>query len=141
MQDRTHFARGLASLVAACALAAGCTSGGTAQLTWTGGEREDTVLDGAGLALEGDLELLATRHERRGERLYVQLELFNARYGNLPFEWKLDWYDVNGFQYDSARGWAPEQIGGKETRTVEAIAPNAQAVSWRFAARRPNVVR
>ena len=131
----------LAGGLLACLSLGACRSSGTAQLTWTGGEAEETVLDSSGVALEGDLELLTTRHERREGRLFVQLELYNDRYGWLPFEWKLDWYDANGFLYDSARGWVPEKLGGRETKTVTAIAPNEAAVSWRFAARRPSVVR
>lgn len=119
----------------------GCTSNGTAQLTWTGGEQEEMAMEVSGSALKGDLEMLTSRHERRDSRLHAQLELFNKGYGNLAFEWKLDWYDQNGFLYQSAAGWAPKVIGGRETHTVGGTAPDARAVSWRFAARRPNVVR
>ncbi len=133
--------RALLSMLLLVGGLSGCASNGTAQLTWTGGEREETAKEASGSVLNGDLELLTARHERRDGRLHAQLELFNKNYSNLPFEWKLDWYDNNGFIYQSAAGWAPKVIGGRETHTVGGTAPDARAVSWRFAARRPNVVR
>ena len=119
----------------------GCLAGGSSQMAWTGGENEPIEFDARGAALSRDLELLTTRHSRPEGKLVVQLEFFNRSHNDLTFEWKLDWYDQNGFLYDSPRGWVREVFGGRETRTLTGVAPNTQSVSWRLSARHPNVVR
>lgn len=68
-----------------------------------------------------------------GDILKVQVDLLNTRSSAKRFNYKFDWYDLEGMRVDTALStWQPQQIQGKEVITLTGIAPTPRAKDFKL---------
>jgi len=62
----------------------------------------------------------------------VQANLRNLRYGTLPLEVKVDWFDANGMVQESlSSNWKYVSVSRQTEYPLKATAPNEQATDFR----------
>ena len=122
----------------AAVLAAGCAAPNTSGLTVgieadaDGNLQELLQVDNAKLAKQlrvVDLKVGQTRNGLMKANLKIQSSLNK----DLTAQSKFAWFDADGAEIDpDGDPWRPLVLHGKETRTVQGVAPNAQAASFKL---------
>ncbi len=80
-----------------------------------------------------DVNVLDTRSRFVGGLLQVNLELESGRSRTYRLEYKFSWYDSAGMEVDSARSaWIPLYMNGREVKTIQGLAPNPSAKSFKI---------
>lgn len=72
-------------------------------------------------------------NETPGEFVRVQVEVLNTTHSLKSFNYRFEWFDVNGMQVNtSASTYLPRQIEGKESLFLSAMAPTPTARDFRL---------
>lgn len=129
----------VAALVAA--LAAGCSSPNTSGIT-VGAEADESgalqqVLqtDNAKLARQLKVEDMVVGQTKNG-LLKVNVKLTSRLNKSVVAQSKFAWFAADGAEIDpDTDPWRPLVIHGKETRTVQGVAPSAGAASFKLRVR------
>lgn len=80
-----------------------------------------------------DIKVLDTRSRFVGGLLQVNLELESGISYPYKLEYKFSWYDSGGMEIDSARSaWIPLYLNGREVKTVQGLAPNPAAKTYKI---------
>lgn len=130
---------GLAALAAA--LAAGCASPNTSGIT-VGAETDadgnlQQVLqtDNAKLARHLKVEDVSVDQTKNG-LLKAGIKLTSTLNKDVVAQSKFVWFDADGAEIDiDTDAWRPLALHGKETRSIQGVAPNANAVSFKLRVR------
>ena len=128
----------------ALGLGIGCMapSRGRAQNSYAGAEGRSEIDKSIGDSdLEHKFVLVATRTERRDDRLRIQFDLKNTTGADLAIEWAIEWFDASGFSLDTPRHWTPAVVGGGGVQPVQDVAPVAQAIGFKLHIRKSSPVR
>lgn len=133
---------GMVAVAAAlAALAAGCaaprTSGMTVGVTTDGEGNMQQVLqvDNPKVARLLVVEDLIVGQTRNG-LLKANVKLASRMNRTYTAQSKFAWFDEDGAEIDpDGDPWRPLVLQGKETKTVQGVAPNAQAVSFKLRVR------
>ncbi len=127
--------------VAVAALAAGCaaprTSGVTVGVTTDGDGNLQEVLqvDNAKVAKALVVEDLKVGQTKNG-LMKANVKLTSRMNRTYTAQSKFAWFDEDGAEIDpDGDPWRPLVLQGKETKTVQGVAPNAQAVSFKLRVR------
>jgi uncharacterized protein YcfL len=139
MKMKTRWILGLA--VVAAALAAGCAAPNTAGFTVGAEPDADGVLqqvlqvDNAKLAKNLTVSDVKTGQTKNG-LMKVNLKLTSRYNKTIVAQSKLAWFDAEGAEIDpDTDPWRPLALNGKETRTIQGVAPNASAVAFKLRVR------
>ena len=63
-----------------------------------------------------------------GNLLKIQVDLQNESRDRLTFNYRFEWYDLDGMQVQTPTSvWRPKTLLGKESTAVAAVAPNPRA--------------
>lgn len=115
---------------------------GTPANSYTGGANSAELEATRGSkSLTRDLEIVHYKSSMRDDRLQVQFDLHNKKSTKLALEWKLSWFDSEGFEVDSLDNWRPLTLGGKAFGTISGVGPTPEAIEFQLQTRRPNSVR
>ncbi len=125
----------------AAALAAGCASPNTSGLT-VGAETDEAgnlqqllQVDNAKLARQLQVDDLAVGQTKNG-LMKVGVQLTSRQNKSIVAQSKFAWFDADGAEIDpDTDPWRPLVLHGKETRTVQGVAPTAAAVSFKLRVR------
>ncbi len=80
-----------------------------------------------------DIKVLDTRSRLVGGLLQVNAEIESGISGTYMLEYKFSWYDSGGMEIDSARSaWMPLYLNGRETKTIQGLAPNPAAKAFKI---------
>ncbi len=147
MKQERNFVVGC--IAAAAAIAAlglvGCsTTAGvetTGKTTWDEqGARsleKKVIFNNSGLA--GDIQIVDVKSAMAGDILRVQATLRSKDKDTLPFQYRFEWYDAGGFEINSGSGsWKPLMLNGRETKTIQAVAPDPRAKEFKLKIREPD---
>lgn len=136
---RSKRMRAAPAVLLAAALLTGCRSThGRTNVYEPGAEEPVTVIEGS-QRLSRSLAIRTPRMRKKGDRMELQFELHNNRQSSLAFQWRLDWFDQDGFRVDDNRAtWEPMQLGAGAETTITAIAPRPEAVRWKLQVSTPN---
>ena len=130
---------GLLALVAA--LAAGCASPNTSGITV--GEEADAdgimqqvlQVDNAKLAKHLKVDDMTTGQTKNG-LMKASVKLTSRMNKTIVAQSKFAWFDETGAEIDpDTDPWRPLVLSGKETRTIQGVAPDARAVSFKLRVR------
>ena len=130
-----------AALCTGCAvlplLAGGCATTGGIEATGTvladknpTGLYKSIVINNSSLA--GDLEIADMKSDSVGDLLMVQVSLRSKSRDNVLIQYKFDWFDTRGFEIRTNQGWTPLMIYGRETVTIQTLAPNREAREFKL---------
>lgn len=125
----------------AAALAAGCASPNTSGLT-VGAETDEEgnlqqilQVDNAKLARQLHVDDLTVGQTKNG-LMKAGVKLTSQQNKSIVAQSKFAWFDADGAEIDpDTDPWRPLVIHGKETRTVQGVAPTAAAVSFKLRVR------
>ena len=125
----------------AAALAAGCASPNTSGLP-VGAETDEAgnlqqllQVDNAKLARQLQVDDLAVGQTKNG-LMKVGVQLTSRQNKSIVAQSKFAWFDADGAEIDpDTDPWRPLVIHGKETRTIQGVAPTAAAASFKLRVR------
>ena len=130
---------GMAAL--ALALAAGCASPNTSGITVgaetdaDGNLQQLLQVDNAKLARQLHVDDLVVGQTKNG-LMKASVKLTSRQNKSIVAQSKFAWFDADGNEIDpDTDPWRPLVIHGKETRTVQGVAPTAAAVSFKLRVR------
>ncbi len=130
---------GMAAL--ALALAAGCASPNTSGITVgaetdaDGNLQQLLQVDNAKLARQLHVDDLVVGQTKNG-LMKASVKLTSLQNKSIVAQSKFAWFDEGGNEIDpDTDPWRPLVIHGKETRTVQGVAPSASAASFKLRVR------
>ena len=125
----------------AAALAAGCASPNTSGLTVgaeadaDGNLQQLLQVDNAKLARQLHVDDVAVGQTKNG-LMKAGVKLTSRQNKSIVAQSKFAWFDADGNEIDpDTDPWRPLVIHGKETRTIQGVAPTAAAVSFKLRVR------
>ena len=123
-------------LAVGSSLWSGCTTVNTVEPAQTAGTRQmindkRVITD---TSLNSKVNVLGVNTvTTEGGLMRIQVELLNRRSSVQYFNYKVEWFDLNGMLVDTAGGgWLQREIMGKQTLTITAIAPKANCKDFRL---------
>lgn len=123
------------------ALAAGCAAPNTAGVTVgmaadeAGNLEQVLQVDNAKLARQLKVEDMSVGETKNG-LLKASVKLTSGLNKDLVAQSKFAWFDAEGAEIDSDTDpWRPLLLHGKETRSIQGVAPSARAVSFKLRVR------
>jgi len=133
-----------AALIAALGLVGCSTTAGvetTGRTTWDDeGARsleKQVVFNNSGL--KGDIQIVEVKSAMAGNIMRVQATLRSKSRDTLPFQYRFDWYDAAGLEINSGAGsWKPLILYGRESKTVQGVAPDPRAKEFKLKIREPD---
>ncbi|MDD2271014.1 MAG: YcfL family protein [Desulfuromonadaceae bacterium] len=141
MRQKHNFVAGgiaAAALVALMGLAGCSTTAGvetTGKTSWDEqGARilEKNVVFNSS-SLKGDLQIVDLRGVQAGDIMRAQATLRSRDKDTLQFQYRFDWYDAGGLEINSGAGsWKPLLLTGRETKTVQGVAPDPRAKEFKL---------
>lgn len=138
-QTKVGWSLVLAALLAA--LAAGCAAPNTAGITVGAGVDEDGNLqevlqvDNAKLARQLKVDGVVVGQTKNG-LMKAAVKLTSALNKDMVAQSKFAWFDADGAEIDADTDpWRPLALHGKETRTIQGVAPSAKAVAFKLRVR------
>ena len=130
---------GMAAL--ALALAAGCASPNTSGITVgaetdaDGNLQQLLQVDNAKLARQLHVDDVVVGQTKNG-LMKAGVKLTSRQNKSIVAQSKFAWFDADGNEIDpDTDPWRPLVIHGKETRTIQGVAPTAAAVSFKLRVR------
>ncbi len=125
----------------AAALAAGCASPNTSGLT-VGAETDEEgnlqqilQVDNAKLARQLHVDDLTVGQTKNG-LMKAGVKLTSRQNKSIVAQSKFAWFDADGAEIDpDTDPWRPLVLHGKETRTIQGVAPTAAATSFKLRVR------
>ena len=83
--------------------------------------------------LAGDLKVIDMQSALAGNMMRAQATLKSKDGDTLSFQYRFDWYDASGMEINSGAGsWKPLIITGRETKTVQSVAPDPRAKEFKL---------
>ncbi len=81
--------------------------------------------------LANRLSVEALQDKKVGDLLYVQATLENGWKFELDFQYKIKWFDRDGFEVaPESQPWRQLVMAGRSQNNVQAVAPNPSAVRY-----------
>jgi len=127
-----------AALLAAVGLSGCSTTAGveaTGKTVWNEeGARElnkNVIFNSSSLA--GDLQIVDMQSALAGNVMKAQATLKSKDRDTLSFQYRFDWYDASGMEINSGAGsWKPLLITGRESKTIQSVAPDPRAKEFKL---------
>ncbi|MDD2856353.1 MAG: YcfL family protein, partial [Desulfuromonadaceae bacterium] len=89
--------------------------------------------------LKGDIEIVDAKSALAGDIMKAQVTLRSKDSDTIPFQYRFDWYDANGMEINSGSGsWKPLIIYGRESKTVQSVAPDPRGREFKLKIREPD---
>lgn len=106
---------------------AGCSASNMAR---PGGDGEPRLYSNNS-TLANRLAVEALKEKKVGDLLYVQATLENGWKFELDFQYKIKWFDRDGFEVaPESQPWRQLVMAGRSQNNVQAVAPNPSAVRY-----------
>ncbi|MBK5276850.1 MAG: YcfL family protein [Desulfuromonadales bacterium] len=127
----------LSLLITGCAITSGTEASGKVVENNRKAElNKSIVINNRGLA--SDIEITDMRSTFVGKMLKVQVSLRSNNRDTTPIQYKFNWLDVQGFEINANQAWKPFMVYGKETKTIQGVAPDPRAKEFKLKIRDPD---
>jgi len=112
-----------------------CATSGVVGESDPSGEKSELIeIQNKSLAKKVSIQNFKTRVVN--DLLNVQVEIESQFSSTQEFQYKFSWFDATGFEVEGeANSWRTLILTGKETKTVQAVAPNPTAKKYRMVLR------
>lgn len=123
-----------------CATTAGIEASGKRDWNQEGAPelRRKVVINNSSLA--GDIVVVDMKNAMAGDLLKAQVSLRSRDRDTLPIQYRFEWLDADGVEIAAGSGaWKPFLIYGRETRTIQGVAPDPRAHEFRLKIREPDL--
>jgi uncharacterized protein YcfL len=88
------------------------------------------VINNSGLA--GDIEISDMKSDIVGTMLLIQASIHSKRSDTALVQYKFDWFDTQGFEIPANQAWKPLVLNGRETVTIQGVAPDPMARGFKL---------
>lgn len=145
-QSRNFIIRSMAAVaiftslgLAGCSTTAGVEA--TGKTTWDEqGARsleKNVLFNNSGL--KGDFQIVDIKSAMAGDVMRVQATLRSKDKATLPFQYRFEWYDGGGLEINAGAGsWKPLILYGRESKTIQSVAPDPRAKEFKLKIREPD---
>ncbi len=90
-------------------------------------------------SLKRDLLIVDVKSVMAGNIMRAQATVRSKDKDTLPFQYRFDWYDSDGIELNSGAGsWKPLILNGRETKTIQSVAPDPRAKEFKLKLREPD---
>lgn len=125
--------------LAGCSTTAGVET--TGKMSWDEqGARtleKNVVFNNSGL--KGDIQIVDVKSSMAGDIMRAQATLRSKDRDTLPFQYRFEWFDASGMEINSGSGsWKPLLLNGRESKTIQAVAPDPRAKEFKLKIREPD---
>jgi uncharacterized protein YcfL len=127
----------LTAMLTGCATTSGYEASG--KVVATDGQTEldkSIIVNNRGLAK--DIELTDMKSAFVGNLLKVQVSLKSKNRDTVPIQYRFDWLDAQGFEINANQAWKPFMLYGKETKSIQGVAPDQRAKEFKLKIRDPD---
>ena len=95
------------------------------------GDDGEVVLHANSTLLGNRLSVERLQEKTVGDLMYVQATLENGWKAELDFQYKIKWFDKDGFEVaPESQPWRQLVMAGRSQNNVQAVAPNPSAVRY-----------
>jgi uncharacterized protein YcfL len=126
-------------MIVGMAVLSGCaaTSGaeGRAKVGWTddGAPLLNTKVVYNSTSLSRKIAIDEMTSSKAGDMLLAQVTLHSKAGETLSFQYKFEWFDLNGLALNAASAtWKPLIIYGKESKTIQGLAPDPRGRDYKL---------
>jgi len=89
--------------------------------------------------LKGDIQIVDVKSAMAGDVMRAQVTLRSKDRDTLPFQYRFEWYDGGGLEINSGAGsWKPLILYGRESKTIQGVAPDPRAKEFKLKIREPD---
>lgn len=89
--------------------------------------------------LKGDFQIVDVKSALAGDVMRAQVTLRSKDKSTLPFQYRFEWYDAGGLEINSGAGsWKPLILYGRESKTIQGVAPDPRAKEFKLKIREPD---
>jgi uncharacterized protein YcfL len=127
----------LGTLITGCASTSGIEASGKVVAADSGHSLDKSIVIN-NRALASDLEITDIRSAFIGDLLKVQISIRSANRDTFPIQYKFEWLDAQGFEINTNQAWKPFIVYGKETKTIQGVAPDQRAQEFKIKIRDPD---
>lgn len=125
--------------LAGCSTTAGVET--TGKMSWDEqGARtleKNVVFNNSGL--KGDIQIVDVKSSMAGDIMRAQATLRSKDRDTLPFQYRFEWLDASGMEINAGSGsWKPLLLNGRESKTIQAVAPDPRAKEFKLKIREPD---
>jgi uncharacterized protein YcfL len=125
--------------LAGCSTTAGVEAGGKMAWDDQGARTLDKQVIFNSSGLKGDIQIVDIKSAMAGDIMRAQATLRSKDRDTLPFQYRFEWLDASGIEINSGSGsWKPLILNGRETKTVQSVAPDPRAKEFRLKIREPD---
>jgi uncharacterized protein YcfL len=90
-------------------------------------------------SLASDIEIIDMKSTLAGDLMKVQVAMRSRDRDIVQIQYKFDWFDAEGMEIGANQGaWKPFLIYGRETRTIQGVAPDPRAREFKLKVREPD---
>jgi uncharacterized protein YcfL len=121
-----------------CSTTAGIEARGTRTYNEDGapGLDKQVVINNSGLAR--DIAVTDLKGVTVGNLLKAQASLRSKDRDTVPIQYKFDWFDAEGMELAAGgSAWKPLLVHGRETKTIQGVAPDPRAREFKLKIREP----
>jgi uncharacterized protein YcfL len=122
-----------------CSTTAGVETTGKAAWDEQGARalEKNVVFNNSGL--KGDIQIVDVKSAMAGDVMRAQATLRSKDRDTLPFQYRFDWYDAGGMEINAGAGsWKPLILYGRESKTIQGVAPDPRAKEFKLKIREPD---
>jgi len=123
---------------AGCSTTAGLEAGGKKSWNQEGAPElsKNVVINNSSLA--SDLEIVDMKNSMAGNMMKAQVSLRSRDRDTVSIQYRFDWFDAQGMEINANTGaWKPLIIYGRESRTIQGVAPDPRAHEFKLKIREP----
>ena len=145
-QNRNFVAGGIiaAVMVTAVGLTGCSTTAGveaTGKTAWDeqGARTLEKNVSFNGSGLDWDIQIVDIKSVMAGDVMRAQATLRSKDKSTLPLQYRFDWYDAAGLEINPGAGsWKPLILYGRESKTIQSVAPDQRAKEFKLKIREPD---
>ncbi len=127
---------GLIMAAITATIISGCSAGATGTMKPNESGEYEPFIEYNSAQIQSRLSIVDIRQRTVGNIMQVSADLHNSWKWKLDFQYKFKFYDKDGFEVNpDGRQWAPIVIAGNEVSTVQAVAPNPSAITFKIIVR------
>jgi uncharacterized protein YcfL len=86
-------------------------------------------------AMAGDIEIVDLKSSRAGDLMKAQVTLRSTNRDTMNIQYAFQWFDAQGMELGGTTVWKPFMVYGKETRTVQGVAPDPRGSEFKLKVR------
>lgn len=124
-----------AALVAGCATTSGIEATGKTAYSDEGARTLSQQVLIQNTSLGSDIAVTALQSDRVGDMMRAQATLTSKTSSTLKVQYRFVWFSAAGMELNSNSAWKPLIVYGKESKTIQGVAPDPRAASFKLAIR------